>query len=40
VLTQLLPLEEHLKYDVLGLESIEEVMSELDAILNQVSGES
>jgi len=39
-LTQLLPLDEHLKYEVLGLECIDEVMSQLDAILNQISGES
>ncbi|MEP5566733.1 MAG: LON peptidase substrate-binding domain-containing protein [Halioglobus sp.] len=38
-LIQLLPLEEYLKYELLGLDAIEEVMSELDLILNQISGE-
>jgi hypothetical protein len=37
-LLQLLPLDEHLKYELLGLDSIEEVMAELDIILNQISG--
>ena len=36
-LIQLLPLEEHIKYELLGLETIEEVMGELDRILNQIS---
>lgn len=39
-LTQLLPLEEHIKYRILGLDAIEEAMLELDAILNQISGEA
>ncbi len=38
-LIQLLPLEEYLKYELLGLDAIEEVMSELDLVLNQISGE-
>ena len=38
-LIQLLPLEEYLKYELLGLDAIDEVMSELDLILNQISGE-
>ncbi|MEP4146779.1 MAG: LON peptidase substrate-binding domain-containing protein [Halioglobus sp.] len=38
-LIQLLPLEEYLKYELLGLDAIEEVMNELDLILNQISGE-
>ena len=38
-LIQLLPLEEPLKYELLGIDSIEVLMEELDAILNQISGE-
>ena len=38
-LVQLLPLEESLKYEILGLDTVEEVMSELNIILNQISGE-
>jgi Lon protease-like protein len=38
-LAQLLPLEESLKYHLLGLDSIEELMGELDGILNRISGE-
>jgi Lon protease-like protein len=38
-LIQLLPLDEALKYQLLGIDSIESVMVELDAILNQISGE-
>jgi uncharacterized protein len=37
-LTQLLPLEESLKYELLGLESVEALMTELLALLNQISG--
>jgi hypothetical protein len=37
-LLQLLPLEEHVKYELLGLDDIEELMGELDVILNQISG--
>ena len=39
MLVQLLPLEEYIKYELLGLDEIEQVMSELDLILNQISGE-
>lgn len=39
VLVQLLPLDEYIKYELLGLDSIEEFMAELDLILNQISGE-
>lgn len=38
-LTQLLPLDEYIKYELLGLDAIEELMAELDLILNQISGE-
>ena len=38
-LIQLLPLEEALKYELLGIDSIEALMAELDTILNQISGE-
>jgi Lon protease-like protein len=38
-LIQLLPLDEALKYQLLGIDSIESLMVELDAILNQISGE-
>ena len=38
-LIQLLPLEEALKYQLLGIDSIESLMDELDTILNQISGE-
>ena len=38
-LVQLLPLEESLKYEMLGIEAIEELMQELDIVLNQISGE-
>ncbi len=38
-LIQLLPLEEALKYELLGIDSIEGLMAELDTILNQISGE-
>jgi Lon protease-like protein len=39
VLVQLLPLDEYIKYELLGLDNIEEFMAELDLILNQISGE-
>lgn len=39
MLVQLLPLEEYIKYELLGLDSIELLMGELDAILNEISGE-
>ena len=38
-LTQLLPLEESLKYELLEIDSIENLMHELDLLLNQISGE-
>jgi hypothetical protein len=38
-LVQLLPLDEALKYELLGLDDIEDLMAELDALLNQISGE-
>jgi len=38
-LAQLLPLDEALKYELLGLDDIAEVMTEMDILLNQISGE-
>tara|TARA_R110002049_G_scaffold95306_4_gene233977 strand:- start:1119 stop:1715 length:597 start_codon:yes stop_codon:yes gene_type:complete len=38
-LLQLLPLDEALKYELLGIESIDVLMAELQALLNQISGE-
>jgi len=38
-LVQLLPLEEALKYELLGLDSIADLMAELRDLLNQISGE-
>ncbi len=38
-LLQILPLAEHLKYELLGKDDIVGVMAELDAILNQISGQ-
>lgn len=38
-LAQLLPLEESLKYELLGIDTIDELMGELHALLNQISGE-
>lgn len=38
-LLQILPLEEAIKYRLLGLEDIRALMGELDTILNQISGE-
>lgn len=38
-LIQLLPLEEALKYELLGIDTVEELMQELDILLNQISGE-
>jgi len=37
-LIQLLPLEEEVKYALLGVESVEAMMAELDAVLNEISG--
>ena len=39
-LVQLLPLEEYIKYELLGLDAIDDLMGELDTILNQISGEA
>ena len=39
-LVQLLPLEEYIKYELLGLDAIDDLMGELDLILNQISGEA
>lgn len=39
-LAQLLPLEEALKYELLGLDEVQQVMSELDILLNQISGDA
>ena len=38
-LVQLLPLEESIKYELLGLENIAELMGELEVVLNFISGE-
>ena len=38
-LLQLLPLEEAVKYRLLGLDEVHALLEELDAILNQISGE-
>ena len=38
-LLQLLPLEESLKYKLLGIDNIEGLMSELHLLLNEISGE-
>jgi Lon protease-like protein len=38
-LTQLLPLDEAIKYDLLGLDDIHLLAGQLDVILNQISGE-
>jgi Lon protease-like protein len=37
-LIQLLPLEEALKYELMGLDRIDALMAELHALLNQISG--
>ena len=37
-LVQLLPLEENIKYELLGAESLEAMMSALDSTLNEISG--
>lgn len=39
-LTQLLPLEESLKYELLGLDDVHDLMTELDILLNQISGDA
>ncbi|MEO0437504.1 MAG: LON peptidase substrate-binding domain-containing protein [Pseudomonadota bacterium] len=38
-LVQLLPLDENLKLDLLAIDSVEELMRELDVVLNALSGE-
>lgn len=38
-LLQLLPLDEALKYELLGMDSIRELMAKLQALLNKLSGE-
>ena len=38
-LIQLLPLEEALKYELLGADTLDEMLRELDILLNQISGE-
>jgi Lon protease-like protein len=38
-LLQVLPLDEALKYELLGIESIHELMVKLQDLLNKVSGE-
>ncbi len=38
-LVQLLPLDEALKYELLGIDSIDVLMAELQTLLNQISGE-
>ena len=38
-LVQLLPLDEALKYELLGSENLDALIRELDIILNQISGE-
>lgn len=38
-LIQLLPFEESVKYELLGMETIDELVRELDILLNQISGE-
>ena len=38
-LLQLLPLDESLKYDLLGIDQVDELMIELHGLLNEISGE-
>jgi hypothetical protein len=38
-LVQLLPFEDSIKYELLGMENLEELIAELDILLNQISGE-
>ena len=38
-LVQLLPFEESIKYELLGVEDIDSLVTELDVLLNQISGE-
>jgi Lon protease-like protein len=39
-LTQLLPLDEALKYELLGFDEVSQLMAELDILLNQISGDT
>ena len=39
-LVQLLPIEETLKYQMLGMDAVEDLMDALDSLLTQVSGEA
>ena len=39
-LVQMLPMDESLKYELLGIEDIDDLMAELHSLLNQLSGES
>ena len=39
-LVQMLPMDEALKYEMLGIEDIDDLMAELHGLLNQISGES
>lgn len=39
-LVQMLPMDESLKYELLGVEGIDDLMAELHGLLNQISGES
>jgi hypothetical protein len=38
-LVQLLPFEESIKYELLGMATLNELIVELDVLLNQISGE-
>jgi len=38
-LVQLLPFEESVKYELLGVASVDVLVRELDILLNQISGE-
>lgn len=38
-LAQLLPLEESIKYELLGIDNVAELMQEVDGVLNLISGE-
>jgi hypothetical protein len=38
-LIQLLPFDEAIKYELLGLSTLDELIVELDILLNQISGE-
>lgn len=38
-LVQLLPLDESLKYELLGIDSVEELLSKVHGLLNKISGE-